>query len=125
MWRVVLPALRPAIAAGVLIVALHVLAKYGTMVQLGRSTLTTKIVAEMLDYGDYRSARSLSLLLGVLSIAVLLATYALTGHSRSQDLESDTFRGRLTAWSCLAGVHPSTTRQVPRSRPPDPVTLAA
>ncbi|MEO6885343.1 MAG: iron ABC transporter permease [Jatrophihabitantaceae bacterium] len=82
LWRVILPALRPAIAAGVLIVALHVLAEYGGMVQLERSTLTTKIMAEMLDYGDYRSARSLSVLLMVLSIAVLLATRLLTGPSR-------------------------------------------
>jgi iron(III) transport system permease protein len=79
------PALRPAVAAGVLIVALHVLAEYGAMVQLGRSTLTTKIMAEMLDYGDYRSARSLSLLLGVLSVLVLVGTWRLgpRGTARS------------------------------------------
>ncbi|MDQ2873894.1 MAG: ABC transporter permease subunit [Actinomycetota bacterium] len=99
LWRVVLPALRPAIAAGVLRVALHVLTKYGTMVQLGRSTLTTKIVAEMLDCGDYRSAWSLSLLLGVLSIAVLLATYALTGRSRSQDFARGSSRRRVALHS--------------------------
>lgn len=86
LWRVIFPALRPAIAAGVLIVALHVLAEYGAMVQLDRSTLTTKIMAEMLDYGDYRSARSLSLLLMVLSIGVLFATRVLTGPSRNDDV---------------------------------------
>jgi len=84
LWQVILPALRPAIAAGVLIVALHVLAEYGGMVQLGRSTLTTKIMAEMLDYGDYRSARSLSLLLTVLSVGILLATRILTGPSQTE-----------------------------------------
>lgn len=78
---VVIPALRPALAAGLLIVALHVLAEYGAMVQLGRSTLTTKILAEMMDYADYRSARSLSLLLAVLSLVVLLATRWLSGPS--------------------------------------------
>jgi iron(III) transport system permease protein len=75
------PALRPALAAGLLIVALHVLAEYGAMVQLGRSTLTTKIMAEMIDYGDYRSARSLSLLLAGLSALVLLSTKWLSGRS--------------------------------------------
>ena len=81
---VVLPALRPAISAGVLIVALHVLSEYGAMVQLGRNTLTTKIMAEMLDFGDYRSARSLSLLLAVLSIVALAITWAIatTGTSK-------------------------------------------
>jgi iron(III) transport system permease protein len=86
LWRVIVPALRPAVAAGVLIVALHVLAEYGAMAQLSRSTLTTKIMAEMLDYGDYRSARSLSLLLAVLSVAVLLATRALTGRGHARDV---------------------------------------
>lgn len=76
-----LPALRPALAAGLLIVALHVLAEYGAMEQLGRSTLTTKIVAEMLDYGDYRSARSLSLLLTGLAVLVLLGTRWIAGSS--------------------------------------------
>lgn len=81
LWRVTLPALRPALGTGVLIVALHVLTEYGAMVQLGRSTLTTKIMGEMLSYGDYRSARSLSLVLLALSAAALLATRALTGPS--------------------------------------------
>lgn len=76
-----LPALRPALAAGVLIVALHVLAEYGAMVQLGRSTLTTKIMAEMIDYGDYRSARSLSLLLTAMSLLVLVVTRWLSGRN--------------------------------------------
>lgn len=76
-----LPALRPALAAGLLIVALHVLAEYGAMAQLGRSTLTTKIVAEMLNYGDYRSARSLSLLLTALAVLVLIGTRWIAGGS--------------------------------------------
>ncbi|OFE18960.1 hypothetical protein BA895_02060 [Humibacillus sp. DSM 29435] len=76
-----LPALRPALGAGLLIVTLHVLAEYGAMVQLGRSTLTTKIMAEMLDYGDYQSARSLSLLLAGFSVLVLMSTRWLSGRS--------------------------------------------
>jgi iron(III) transport system permease protein len=92
LLRVVLPALRPAMAAGTLIVALHVLAEYGAMVQLGRNTLTTKVMAEMLDYGDYRSARSLSLLLMVLSIGVLLATRLITGRSRGSNIARGTAR---------------------------------
>lgn len=83
LWQVTLPALRPALGTGVLIVALHALAEYGGMVQLGRSTLTTRIMGEMLSYGDYRSARSLALVLAGLSVAVLLATGALTGPGRT------------------------------------------
>lgn len=70
-WRVVAPQLRQPLAGGLLIVSLHVLAEYGAMVQLGQRTLTTSIMAEMLDYGDYRSARSISLLLAVIAFAVL------------------------------------------------------
>jgi iron(III) transport system permease protein len=92
LWRVVLPALRPAIGGGILIVALHVLAEYGAMDQLGRSTLTTKVMGEMLDYGDYRSARSLSMLLMGLSILVLLATRALTGRSATGEVARGTAR---------------------------------
>lgn len=92
MTRVVLPVLRPAIGGGVLIVALHVLAEYGAMVQLGRSTLTTKVMGEVLDYGDYRSARSLSMLLMVLSVGVLLVTRWMTGRSRHAQIARGTQR---------------------------------
>lgn len=92
LWRVIVPALRPAMGVGVLIVAIHVLAEYGAMVQLNRSTLTTKIMAEMLDYGDYRSARSLSLVLVVVSLAVLGVTYLIAGRGRTGDIARGTAR---------------------------------
>ncbi|CCM62641.1 MAG: iron ABC transporter permease [Candidatus Microthrix sp.] len=90
--HVTLPSLRPALAAGLLIVALHVLAEYGAMVQLGRSTLTTKIMAEMLDYGDYTSARSLSLLLAGFSILVLLGTRLLSPSGSAHRVARGTTR---------------------------------
>lgn len=83
LTRVVLPQLRPAVAGGALIVGLHVLAEYGAMVQLGRRTLTTTVMTEILDYGNYDSARSLSLLLLALSVALLLATRRLGGRPTS------------------------------------------
>ncbi|MEO6943754.1 MAG: iron ABC transporter permease [Lacisediminihabitans sp.] len=79
--RVIFPQLRPALAGGVLIVGLHVLSEYGAMVQLRQHTLTTTIMGEMLDYGDYGSARSLSLLLAGLAVILLFASRALTGRS--------------------------------------------
>lgn len=80
-WRVTVPQLRPALAGGVLIVALHVLAEYGALQQLGQPTLTTRILTQMVDYSDYRSARSLSVILVVLAIAVLLVNKAFAGRS--------------------------------------------
>ena len=96
-WHVTFPALRPALAAGVLIIVLHVLAEYGAMVQLGRSTVTTKVMAEMLDYGDYQSARSLSLLLTALSVFVLAATWVLSPTSTARHIARGASRAPSTA----------------------------
>lgn len=108
---VVLPALRPAVGGGVLIVALHVLAEYGAMVQLGRSTLTTMVMGEVIDYGDYRSAQSLSMLLLGLALVVLLGTRWLTGQSRPTQIARGTARpprrwrlGRLTPGVLIVAV---------------------
>lgn len=90
--RIVVPQLRPALAGGVLIVSLHVLAEYGAMVQLRQRTLTTTIMAEMIDYGDYSSARSISVLLAVFSFGVLLANRAFSGRAFPASVGSQTVR---------------------------------
>lgn len=101
-WRVVVPQLRPAIAGSVLIVALHVLSEYGAMVQLKQSTLTTAIMTNMIDYGDYEAARSLSLLLAALALIALAGGHFLTGRGGPNSLSSQTVRpatrARLGAW---------------------------
>lgn len=78
--RVVMPQLRQPLAGGLLIVSLHVLAEYGALVQLKQQTLTTSIMAEMLDYGNYRSARSISLVLAMIAFAVLAANRLFAGR---------------------------------------------
>lgn len=91
-WRVSFPQLRPAIAGSVMIVILHVLSDYGTMVQLRQRTLTTTIMAEMIDYGDYTSARSLSLLLVVLTLGFLVIGRLFSGRPRPLSVASQTVR---------------------------------
>ncbi len=91
-WRVTVPQLRPAIAASVIIVALHVLSEYGAMVQLRQRTLTTTIMADMLDYGNYESARSLSLLLAALAFIFLIGGRMLSGRPYAQKVGSHTVR---------------------------------
>jgi iron(III) transport system permease protein len=91
-WRVIVPQLRPAIAASVVIVGLHVLAEYGAMVQLRQRTLTTTIMTDMLDYGDYQSARSLSLLLTALAFVLLIGGRLLSGRSPAQKVGRHTVR---------------------------------
>ncbi len=90
--HVVLPQLRPALAGSLLIVSLHVLAEYGAMVQLGQSTLTTTIMAEMLNYGDYRSARSLSVLLAAFAVLVLVGNRAFAGRNHPTTLGTTAVR---------------------------------
>lgn len=81
--RVILPQLRPAAAGSVLIVSLHVLAEYGAMVQLRQETLTTTIMAEMLNFGNYRAARSICLILAFLALLVLLTNRAFAGRDHA------------------------------------------
>lgn len=101
-WRVIVPQLRPAVAASVIIVALHVMSEFGAMAQLRQSTLTTAIMTNMIDYGDYESARSLSLVLAALALLALVGGRALTGRSSVASLSSQTVRPpsrrRLGRW---------------------------
>ncbi len=91
-WRVTVPQLRPAIAGSVIIVALHVLSEYGAMVQLRQRTLTTTIMADMIDYGDYQSARSLSLLLAGLAFLFLIGGRLFSGRPYAHKVGSQTVR---------------------------------
>lgn len=102
--RIVVPQLRQPLAGGLLIVSLHVLADYGALVQLRQQTLTTSIMAEMLDYGHYRSARSMSLLLAVIAFAVLAANRLFAGRSlplRSSATPQSTKARPLGRWRPL------------------------
>lgn len=91
-WRVTVPQLRPAVAGSVIIVALHVLSEYGAMVQLRQRTLTTTIMSDMIDYGDYQSARSLSLLLAGLAFLFLIGGLLFSGRPYAQKVGSQTVR---------------------------------
>lgn len=101
----VFPQLRPALSGGVLIVALHTLAEYGAMFQLSQRTLTTTIMTEVIDYGHYRSARSLSLLLALLASAVLFGSRLLTGRRFPAAASAHTVKPtsplRLRRWTPL------------------------
>jgi iron(III) transport system permease protein len=80
--RVTLPQLRPAIAGGALIIALHMLAEFGALELLGYRTLTTSIVQRATVLGSPESARSLALALVVAAIALLIVERLLRGPLR-------------------------------------------
>lgn len=80
-WRVTFPQLRPAIAVSGLIIALHVVSEYGAMVQTRQKTLTTSIMSEMINYGNYESARSLSLLLTIIVLVLIVGARFVSGRA--------------------------------------------
>jgi len=108
--RIALPQLRPAIAGGALIVALHMLAEFGALELLGYQTLTTSIVNRVTVLGSPESARSLALTLVVVAIAVLALERVLRGPRRPLRTGSGTPRppvlwrlGRATPLWVLVG----------------------
>lgn len=88
-WRVTLPALRPSLLAGALLVMLDVLAEYGTVALLRYETFSSAIFAQL--YGRYdRSAASI--LSGVLVSLAMLALWAelkLQGPARFTQMEGN------------------------------------
>lgn len=90
--RVTLPQLRPAIATGLLIIGLHLLAEYGALEMLGFSTLTTAIVQRATILGMPESARALAVVLAVGAILMLILDRFLRGKPRPLQTGSGTPR---------------------------------
>ena len=70
-WRVSLPMLRPAIAAGIALVVLHVLSDFGAVSMLRYQTFTLSIYLQMSGRFDLQAAAGLSLVLVSLTFLVL------------------------------------------------------
>lgn len=71
-FNVNLPLLRPAIAAGLAVVVLHVLSDFGAVSMLHFQTFTLSIYLQMSGRFDYQSAAGLSLVLVFLSLTFLV-----------------------------------------------------
>jgi len=71
-WRVNLPLLRPAIAAGLSLVVLHVLSDFGAVSMLRYQTFTLSIYLQMNGRFDYQGAAGLSMVLVALSFSFLI-----------------------------------------------------
>jgi iron(III) transport system permease protein len=71
-FRVSLPMLRPALAAALAVVVLHVLSDFGAVSMLGYETFTLSIYLQMTGRQDYHGATGLSLVLVVLSLMFLV-----------------------------------------------------
>ncbi|MGB3302417.1 MAG: iron ABC transporter permease [Gordonia sp. (in: high G+C Gram-positive bacteria)] len=93
--RVTLPQLRPAIATGMLIIGLHLLAEFGALQMLNYQTLTTVIVQQQTVLGMPESARALAVVLAVGAIGLLLLDRVLRGKRRPVRTGSGTPRPPL------------------------------
>lgn len=71
-WRINLPLLRPAIAAGLAVVVLHVLSDFGAVSMLRFQTFTLSIYLQMSGRFDYQAAAGLALVLVMLSLTFLV-----------------------------------------------------
>ena len=72
MWRVTLPLMRPAIAAGLALVILYVVSDFGAVSLLRYQTLTYAVYQQMTGRYDHAAAGILSLILVVMALLFLL-----------------------------------------------------
>lgn len=80
--RVVLPLLRPSIGAGVLLVALYVLSDFGTVSLMRYDTFTSAIYLQFTARFDRSAASVLSMVLVLLTLAVLYGQSISEGKAR-------------------------------------------
>jgi iron(III) transport system permease protein len=85
-WRINIPMLRPAIAAGLAVVVLHVLSEFGAVSMLRYQTFTLSIYLQMSGRFDYQGASALSLVLVCLSITFLVLERFFRRKQRYYDL---------------------------------------
>ena len=88
LWKVTLPVLRPGLTAGALLVALDILAEYGTVALLRYETFSAAIFLQLSGRYDRAAASVLSGVLVVLAIAVLAGEIRLQGQARFEQVSS-------------------------------------
>jgi iron(III) transport system permease protein len=89
IFHVTLPALRPGLTAGALLVALDILAEYGTVALLRYETFSSAIFVQLSGRYDRSAASVLSGILVALAIFFLWGELRLQGRARFTQLESN------------------------------------
>ena len=89
LFQVTLPALRPGLAAGALLVALDILAEYGTVALLRYETFSSAIFVQLSGRYDRSAASVLSGILVALAILILWGELRLQGQARFTQMESN------------------------------------
>jgi iron(III) transport system permease protein len=112
LFHVTLPALRPGLTAGALLVALDILAEYGTVALLRYETFSSAIFVQLSGRYDRSAASVLSGILVALAILVLWGEIRLQGRARFTQVEGNwrpapimqLGRWRIPAFLLAAGV---------------------
>lgn len=89
LFQVTLPALRPGLTAGALLVALDILAEYGTVALLRYETFSSAIFVQLSGRYDRSAASVLSGILVTLAILILWSELRLQGQARFTQMESN------------------------------------
>lgn len=88
-WQVTLPALRPGLASGALLVALDILAEYGTVALLRYETFSSAIFVQLYARFDRSAASVLSGVLVALAVFILWAEIRAQGRARFTQMDSN------------------------------------
>jgi iron(III) transport system permease protein len=89
LFQVTLPALRPGLTAGALLVALDILAEYGTVALLRYETFSSAIFVQLAGRYDRAAASILSGILVAMAIVFLWGELRLQGQARFTQMESN------------------------------------
>jgi len=111
-WRITLPLIRPAVAAGLAVVTLHVLSDFGAVSMLRYQTFTLSIYLQMTGRFDYNAAAGLSLVLVFLALTFLVLERFFRSRQRyyfgsrmKKVAPKPATRGELLLiWSWLGGI---------------------
>ena len=88
-WHVTLPVIRPGIAAGVLLVALDILAEYGTVALLRFETFSSAIFVQLAGRYDRSAASILSGILILLALVILFTEFRIQRKSKFTQIDSN------------------------------------
>lgn len=87
LWEVTLPVLRPGITAGALLVALDILAEYGTVALLRYETFSSAIFVQLSGRYDRSAASILSGILITIAIIILWGELQMQGQARYTQMD--------------------------------------
>lgn len=88
LWGVTLPALRPGLTAGALLVTLDILAEYGTVALLRYETFSSAIFVQLSGRYDRSAASALSGVLVLIAILALWGELRMEGKAQYTQLDS-------------------------------------